>query len=169
MKLVLFMLLNSCLILKYSICFLTSIILHKLYLQWWIFIVVEFCWKGNIYFLNLAIPYTNLQPHICQNTAVLCPDVPWLWSCYWFISVMSAPGCRKEEVTSNVPFFFLPSTSNSVTQFSAKTIRAAPAPHGRGQQEWGNMASPLRMFINYPIYFQLSEKPANSQQSLLCN
>lgn len=31
------------------------------------------------------------------------------------------------------------------------------------------MASPLRTFINCPIYFQLSEKPANSQQSPLCN
>lgn len=117
MKLALFMLLNSCLILKYL--FLNFNNSTQTLSAMVDFYCCRVLLKGKYLFSQ---PYTNLQPHICQNTAVLCPDVPWLWSCYWLISVMSAPGCRKEEVTSNLPFFSSPQPQILLLRFQLKPL-----------------------------------------------
>lgn len=88
------------------------------------------------------LPHTNPQPHVSWKHRAPHPAVPRLWSCYWLISVMSAPGSRKEEVTSNLPLCS-PLAPNSLTRVSAKTIRAAPTPHGRGQARARKHGLPL--------------------------
>lgn len=93
------------------------------------------------------------------------PSIPRLWSRYWLISVMSALGCRKKEVTSNL-LLCSPLLQMHLLGCQLKPLERLPRRMGAaGESE----VCPLRMFINCPIYFQLSEKPANSQQSPLSN
>lgn len=60
-------------------------------------------WIESRVLSTALLPHTNLQPYVSCKSGAPRPAVPRLWSCYWLISVMSAPGSRKEEVTSNLP------------------------------------------------------------------
>lgn len=50
--------------------------------------------------------YADLQLDISGKYSAPWPAIARLWSCYWLISVLSAPGCTQEEVTSNLPLCF---------------------------------------------------------------
>lgn len=61
------------------------------------------CWLELKCVSAALLSFTNLQPYVSCKYGAPSSGVPRLWSCYWLISVMSAPGSRKEEVTSNLP------------------------------------------------------------------
>jgi len=60
----------------------------------------------EIFLLTASLLPSGLQLHISCKRAAPLPAISRLWARYWLISVMSALGCRKEEVTSNLPLCF---------------------------------------------------------------